>query len=107
MIRPKILFIACCILGISCQSKNELTSDKIQMELDRLRANYKEERLMLCKKEMLSQIELEADSILIVLSKRIKYDSLTIPYDSIRPENPQIQFPEYRKPEKPKTDSIK
>ena len=45
------------------------------------------------------KIELESDSILIVLAKRIKYDSLTIPYDSIRPNQLTIEFPEYRKPE--------
>ncbi|MBK8485393.1 MAG: hypothetical protein IPL31_13905 [Saprospiraceae bacterium] len=54
----------------------------------------------------MAKIELEADSILIFLSKRVKYDSLTIPYDSIRPVKPDVQFPNYKKPEKPKQDSV-
>lgn len=102
----QIAVISILIGFTSCKSKQEQTQDLVQSRLIELRTKFIEERKTKCIEELMRKIELESDSILIVLAKRIKYDSLTIPYDSIRPELPEISFPEYRKPEKPGSDTI-
>ncbi|MBK7358422.1 MAG: hypothetical protein IPI45_10195 [Saprospiraceae bacterium] len=97
----------CVIVGLgSCKSKQEQTQDLVQTRLTELRKKFIEDRKTKCIEELMHKIELESDSILIVMAKRIKYDSLTIPYDSIRPDQPEITFPEYRKPEKPGLDTL-
>ena len=96
-----------CIIGtVSCKSKQEQTNDLVQAKLAELRTKFIEDRKNKCIEELMRTIELESDSILIVLAKQIKYDSLTIPYDSIRPDQPEIIFPKYRKPEKPGEDTL-
>ncbi|MBK6859836.1 MAG: hypothetical protein IPK91_09000 [Saprospiraceae bacterium] len=95
------------IVGLgSCKSKQEQTQDLVQTRFTELRKKFIEDRKTKCIEELMRKIELESDSILIVLAKRIKYDSLTIPYDSIRPDQPEITFPKYRKPEKPGEDTL-
>ncbi len=93
-----ILFV---LLIFSCTDPKRQTDILIEAKLNELRQNLIEEKTKACDKQILAEIELMADSILITLSKRIKYDSLTIPYDSIRPAKPEIKFPEYKKPVKP------
>lgn len=44
-----------------------------------------------------------ADSILRIESKQAKMDSIKVPYDTSRPLQPEVQFPEYKKP---KRDSL-
>lgn len=90
----------------NCKSNQEKTNDLVQAKFAELKTKFIEERKNKCTDELMRKIELESDSILIVLAKRIKYDSLTIPYDSIRPNQPTIEFPEYRKPEKPGVDTM-
>ncbi|MBK8450520.1 MAG: hypothetical protein IPL42_11060 [Saprospiraceae bacterium] len=93
-------------LFIQCKESDELSQEKIEQSLNERRTKFIAEKSEECNKILMAKIELEADSILIFLSKRVKYDSLTIPYDSIRPVKPDVQFPNYKKPEKPKQDSV-
>lgn len=93
------------ILGMfvfmSCKDKATLTQELVREKLEALKMQYQNEKVQECDQRIQEKLDHIADSVLIVLSKKIKYDSLTIPYDSIRPEKPDIEFPEYRKPEKP------
>ncbi|MBK8954507.1 MAG: hypothetical protein IPM34_02990 [Saprospiraceae bacterium] len=86
---------------ISCKDRDSLTEELVAEKLSALLTQYNTDKNLECEKYIQDQLDQYADSILIVLSKKIKYDSLTIPYDSIRPEKPMIDFPEYKKPEKP------
>jgi hypothetical protein len=94
-----------CLVLIGCTDSNEKTELLVQEKLRELREDLVKEKTMECEKQILSQLEHKADSILIFLSKRTKYDSLTIPYDSIRPVKPEIEFPGYKKPKKPELDT--
>ncbi len=96
-----ISFILLCLLFSFCKDENELTNEMIKQKLEERRTNFIQNKMEECNKELMKEIEELADSILIYQSKRTKYDSLTIPYDSIRPEKPELQFPEYKKPVKP------
>ena len=54
----------------------------------------------------MSRVQLEVDSTLSFGSKYLKFDSITIPHDTNRPLKPEISFPQFNKPERPKSDSI-
>ena len=82
--------------------ENKVANTLIEEKLAELRQNLIAEKTNECDKQIMAEIEIQADSILIYMSKRIKYDSLTIPFDSIRPIKPEMEFPKYKKPEKPK-----
>ncbi|HEX5625731.1 MAG TPA: hypothetical protein VFX48_06935 [Saprospiraceae bacterium] len=98
----RILFIpAIALLALQCTTSEEKTDVLVQQKLESLRAQLRLEKLNQCENGLLQEIELEADSILILMAKRTKYDSLTIPTDSIRPLQPEVHFPEYKKPVKP------
>lgn len=86
---------------IHCKNASRKSDIMVQTQLTELRQVFIKEKTMECNKKLMQEIELQADSILIYLSKRTKYDSLRIPHDSIRPEKPSIEFPKYRNPEKP------
>ncbi len=51
-----------------------------------------------CVKQFAREVQDRVDSILTMRVKRTKYDSLTIPYDTLRPAMTQIDFPDYRRP---------
>jgi hypothetical protein len=89
-------------LALQCTTSEQKTDVLVQHKLESLRSQLRLEKQNQCEVGMLREIELEADSILILMAKRTKYDSLTIPTDSIRPLQPEVQFPEYKKPVKPK-----
>ena len=96
-----VIGICLCMIFLQCKDATEVTDEMVNKKLAELRQNFIKEKTLECDKMLMKEIEEKADSILIYLSKRNKYDSLTIPYDSIRPEKPEVIFPEYRKPEKP------
>ncbi len=93
--------IVLCFILISCKDEEKANDEMVKLKLEERRQNFIAEKTDQCTKELMMKIEELADSILIYQSKRTKYDSLTIPYDSIRPEKPEVIFPDYKKPEKP------
>ena len=54
----------------------------------------------------MSTVQIEVDSTLRYNSKNLKFDSILVPHDTNRPIKPEITFPQYNKPERPKFDSI-
>lgn len=100
------LLIVLFILFFQCKNENQRIQEIIEKKLEERRSAFIKERIITCENNLILEIDNQADSILIYLAKKIKYDSLTIPYDSIRPVQPDIQFPKYKKPEKPIQDSI-
>ncbi|MBK9108564.1 MAG: hypothetical protein IPM92_09405 [Saprospiraceae bacterium] len=98
----KLYWIGFLMIFIACKDQNTRIEELIQEKLAAQQKQFTDEKNLECDKRIQEKLEQYADSILIVLSKKIKYDSLTIPYDSIRPEKPEIEFPEYTKPEKQK-----
>jgi hypothetical protein len=103
-------FLLIVVLFLRCKNESEVTVEMVAKKLDERRREFIKEREEDCHKLLMKEIEEKADSILIYTAKKIKYDSLTIPHDSIRPEKPEVAFPQYKKPEKPedkiKVDSI-
>lgn len=93
-----LIFIAFSCL--SCTG-NDSVSIKTEVKLKELKENYHIKKMEECDKQFELNLNSLADSILIVISKKNKYDSLNIPTDSIRPERPEIEFPEFTKPGKP------
>lgn len=94
------------VLFLSCSNEEMAIATLVNQKLEAKRQKLILEKTQLCDKEVMKLIENLVDSVLIYQSKKIKYDSLTIPYDSIRPSKPEIIFPEYRKPTKPEKDSL-
>ncbi|MBP8724959.1 MAG: hypothetical protein KBF37_05780 [Saprospiraceae bacterium] len=90
-----------CSIITSCKQDEDLVARQTEAKLTALVQQFTEKKTEECTRRMQQDIERLADSVLIVLSKRIKYDSLTIPIDSVRPEKPEVSFPEYRPPKKP------
>lgn len=97
----KIFWIGFLLIFFACKDQETRIEELIQEKLAAQQTQFLDEKNLECDKRIQEILDQYADSILIVLSKKIKYDSLTIPYDSIRPEKPEIEFPEYVKPEKP------
>lgn len=93
-----LVFIA--LSCLSCGGNDSVTL-KTEVKLSELKENYRVKKMEECDKQFELNLNALADSILIVLSKKNKYDSLSIPTDSIRPEKPEIEFPEFTKPGKP------
>lgn len=102
-----LAFICICLFFVKCKDPAEITDEAVNKKLEEMRQHFIQDKEKECNKMLMQEIEEQADSILIYLSKKVKYDSLTIPYDSIRPEKPAVIFPEYIKPEKPKETILK
>lgn len=89
------------LILISCTSPEkqlaQLTQKKLEAQIQQTIASKEQS----CNQLISELLDHQADSILVVLSKKIKYDSLTIPHDTLRPEKPDITFPDYQPPVKP------
>lgn len=85
---------------IACNDQNKIQDAALQKYNER-KEEFIKTNITECARKYLELAELTADSILIRESKASKYDSLTIPVDTFKPSNPNIQFPEYQKPTKP------
>ncbi|MCC6754720.1 MAG: diguanylate cyclase [Saprospiraceae bacterium] len=96
-----ISFLLLCGTLTSCTREEDVIARQTEEKLAALVQQFTTKKTEECTRKMQQDIERLADSVLIVLSKRIKYDSLTIPVDSVRPEKPEVSFPEYRPPQKP------
>lgn len=92
------------ILFVFLSSCYELSPSKIDEESSRLleerRQTYLKERMLECTRLLYSQAQTIADSILKIESRNSKLDSITVPHDTLRPSRPEVQFPEYKKPER-------
>ncbi len=64
------------------------------------------ERMQECNRRTMSRAQAIADSILRIESKIQKFDSIPVPYDTFKPERPEIQFPEFVRPERKLADSL-
>lgn len=96
-----ILFGLISLTLLQCTSHEQQMDQLVQQKLEAQRLQLIADKEQACTQQINSILDHYADSILVVLSKKIKYDSLTIPHDTLRPEKPEIEFPEYQKPEKP------
>jgi hypothetical protein len=103
-IMKAIVLLVLCLIFIQCRDEALVIEEKVQKRLGELRIKLIDEKTIQCNKELMQEVETKADSILSYNAKRIKYDSLTIPYDSIRPQKPDVKFPQYKKPVKPKEE---
>lgn len=95
------LGICLCLIFVQCKNVTEVSNEMVTVKLEEIRQNFIDAKTKECERMLMIEIEQRADSILISLSKKIKYDSLTIPYDSVRPVKPEVDFPDYKKPQKP------
>ncbi|MCC6814861.1 MAG: hypothetical protein IT267_00435 [Saprospiraceae bacterium] len=90
-----------------CLSCTEITSEKVNEEvfrqIEERKSNFIAERIIQCNRTMYQDAQSIADSILRIESKQAKMDSIKVPYDTSRPLQPEVQFPEYKKP---KRDSL-
>lgn len=89
------------LIIISCTSPEQQLAQLTQKKLEAQIQQTITSKEQACNQLISELLDHQADSILVVLSKKIKYDSLTIPHDTLRPEKPDITFPDYQKPEKP------
>ncbi len=95
------------LLFISCKNNEIRIEELTSQKLAELRSQYIAEKTVACEKEFFEHVEHVADSILIDLAKKAKYDTLTVPHDTTRPLKPEIQFPTYKKPVKPELEENK
>ena len=95
-----------CVLLSVIFTSCSLDTSKIEAQatalLQEKKSKYFKERHDKCLRELSIEAQTIADSILKSISKSIKFDSLKVPIDTLRPEKPNIDFPEYIKPEKSK-----
>ncbi len=95
------------LLIFSCKNEETRISELTRQKIEELRNQYIADKTKACEKGFFENVEHVADSILIDLAKRAKYDTLTIPHDTTRPMKPEIQFPRFKKPVKPELETQK
>ncbi|MDQ3142504.1 MAG: hypothetical protein M3Q56_09705 [Bacteroidota bacterium] len=92
------------VIFIHCNIEQDIEKRSLE-HLNKRKEEYFQNKLENCKRELMSKAERITDSMMITMSKSIKYDSLTIPTDTTKPIKPEVLFPDYIKPEKPKFDT--
>jgi hypothetical protein len=106
----QLIFFSWMILGVAMlgcgpgddQEVNALAEQKL---LDR-KEKFMAERMQECSRRTMSRAQAIADSILRIESKIQKFDSIPVPYDTFKPERPEIQFPEFVRPVRKSADSL-
>jgi hypothetical protein len=98
----KFLIITIIISFIACDDESKIIKNAHEIYNQR-KQKFLDDKKTACQRELMAKAESIADSTLITLINSLKKDSLYIPTDTIRPVKPDIQFPNYKKPEKPDT----
>lgn len=75
-----------------------MISAEVQRQFEERKNSLLTERLSQCTRQMYKDAQSLADSILRIESKQSKMDSIKVPYDTLRPIKPDINFPDYKKP---------
>ncbi|MBK8243394.1 MAG: hypothetical protein IPK88_08210 [Saprospiraceae bacterium] len=102
-----ILILLMMVIIISCNNDTpEKLQNLIQQKLLERKTIFLQNKYDDCKRSLMSRVQLEVDSTLSFGSKYLKFDSITVPHDTNRPLKPEISFPQFNKPERPKSDSI-
>lgn len=87
------------ILFISCL---EITPEQVEKEVlrqyEERRATIISDKMSQCQRQLFKDAQTFADSILRIESKQSKMDSIKVPHDTLRPQKPDIKFPDYKKP---------
>ena len=103
----KISILIIFVIELSCHSdQTDKLQNSIQEKLLERKTIFLQNKYEECRRKLMSQVQLEVDSTLSFGSKNLKFDSIAVPHDTIRPLKPEITFPEFHKPERPKLDSI-
>lgn len=76
------------------------------MKLEERKNKFMTERLLECSRKTMNKAQTYADSILRIESKSQKFDSIPVPYDTLKPDKPSITFPPYQKPKSLLYDSL-
>ena len=96
-----ILILLMMVIIISCNNDTpEKLQNLIQQKLLERKTIFLQNKYDDCKRSLMSRVQLEVDSTLSFGSKYLKFDSTN------RPLKPEISFPQFNKPERPKSDSI-
>lgn len=103
----RLLLLAIFCLTMAACAETSVSDQKVQEMVVEKKRRFFEDKWVECKKNILMEVELLVDSILMQQSKSLKYDSLTIPHDTIRPEKPNVLFPNFEKPVRQDEDSLK
>jgi hypothetical protein len=93
-------WLPCFLSFTQCRNEEAIKTQMIQNLLDERKTSFFENKQRECYKQFTREVEGLADSLLMLRTKNTKYDSLTIPYDTLRPIKPEIAFPDYKKPER-------
>ncbi|MBK9960262.1 MAG: hypothetical protein IPP06_02670 [Saprospiraceae bacterium] len=102
-----LLFTILILLNFSCQNPDGNKLDSlVQSKLNERKEKYFKEKLDVCRRNLMSISQSKVDSILKMESKKSKFDSISVPYDTFRPIKPEISFPKFNKPNRPKGDTL-
>jgi hypothetical protein len=100
-------FVSVVLIFFSCQNVDSDKLDSlVRAKLNERKEKYINERLDVCKRNLMSISQSKVDSILKMESKKSKFDSIHVPYDTLRPLKPEISFPKFIKPNRPIEDSV-
>jgi len=104
------IFYYCFVLGVALLGCGPADDQKIAALAERKLMERKEkfflERMQECSRRTMSRAQAIADSILRIESKIQKFDSIPVPYDTFKPDRPEIQFPEFVRLERRAADSL-
>lgn len=93
----------CVVIAISACNKEEKIIKAAHEAYQSRRDAYIQNKLNSCQRALMLQAESIADTTLIKIINALKTDSIYIPRDTTKPIQPNISFPNYKKPTKPDT----
>ena len=97
-------FLILFLLG--CGDEADLEKEWIQNEVAKKAREYERKKTLQCREELIEQVLKDADSIVLIRSRFDIPDSLVVPEKQLRPGKPEVDFPDFKKPESPVKDSL-
>ncbi|HMS30003.1 MAG TPA: hypothetical protein PKD32_09135 [Saprospiraceae bacterium] len=88
------------LIIFSCGDNTREIKELAERKYQEKRAEYFQQKYGNCYRQLLLDAQTQADSILKDISKKIKFDSLRVPTDTMRPEKPDVNFGGYEQPKR-------